>query len=78
MTIRLLEINDKDYPLIMNIVPNKEKYDLFKIDDLVVVPLMQVIDAIALVKSDVTIRNGIRYCSNCGAEMVEPQESEDK
>ena len=71
MTIRVLEINDKDYPLIMNLVSNKEKYDLFKIDDLVVVPLMQVIDAIALVKSDVTIRNGIRYCSNCGAKMEE-------
>ena len=76
MTIRVLEINDKDYPLIMNLVPNKEKYDLFKIDDLVVVPLMQVIDAIALVKSDVTIRNGVRYCSDCGAKMTDRSENE--
>lgn len=65
MTITKLTDKDKDYPLIMCLVPNKEKYDLFSVDGMVVVPLFQVIDAISEVKADAIIRNGVKCCPTC-------------
>ena len=72
MEIHLVKLTDKDYPLCMNLVDNKEKYDLVSMDNVMLIPLFQVIDILSGIKSDVIIRDGIKYCSNCGARMVEP------
>ncbi len=42
--VRHIKPGDKDYPEIMMPVKNKEKYDIFTINDMQCVPLIQVID----------------------------------
>lgn len=64
--IHIIRQTDDDYPLSMYLVPNKEQYDLISIDGLVVVPLVQVLNAISSVKADIIIRDGVKYCANCG------------
>ena len=48
MKFRVITPSDKDYPSAMRLVPFKEKYTLIGIDDLIVVPLFQVMDAISI------------------------------
>ena len=48
LNFRVITPSDKDYPSAMQLVPLKEKYVLFGIDDLIVVPLFQVMDAISI------------------------------
>lgn len=67
--VRIVKPYDADYPLPMLMVDNYEKYSIIKVGETYCIPLFQVIDQIAKVKSDYTIRNGIKYCSNCGAEL---------
>ena len=67
--VAIIEPSDKEYPLIMRTVKNYEQYSIIKIGDTYCVPLFQVIDAISEVKSDITIKNGTKYCSNCGAKL---------
>ena len=69
MNIHNVKETDTDYPLCMSLVDNKEKYDLISIDGLMLVPLVQVIDLMTSVKPDVVLRNGQKYCPNCGAKM---------
>ena len=71
MNIHELKPQDKDYPIIMSLVPNAEKYDLFSIDGCAFVPLFQVVDALMVVKPDIIVRNGKRFCANCGKAMEE-------
>lgn len=66
MEIKLLRPTDVDYPIIMKLVPFADKYDLMKIDDLTVVPLLQVFDAISVVKADIDVKNGVECCPTCG------------
>lgn len=66
MKIKLLRPTDVDYPIIMKLVPFADKYDLIEIDDLIVVPLLQVFDAISEVKADIDVRNGVECCPTCG------------
>lgn len=76
-TIDVHEIKptDMDYPtLIMRLVPKAEQYTLFSINGMTVVPLFQVIDALALIKPDTIKRNGIEYCANCGAKIKADEE----
>lgn len=65
LKIRQLKPNDPDYPLAMRIVDNRERYNIIEIGDLVVVPLFQVLDAIASVKADYVTRDGIKRCPKC-------------
>jgi hypothetical protein len=65
MEIKMIKPTDVDYPLAMNLVPFAEKYDLMKIDNLVVVPLFQVIDAISEVKADIVVHDGVECCPTC-------------
>ena len=48
LNFRVITPSDKDYPSAMQLVPFKEKYVLFGIDDLIVVPLFQVMYAISI------------------------------
>lgn len=78
MGIELKELkpDDKDYPFrFLACVPDYEKYTLFSINKLVVVPLYQVIDKIGI-KPDVIVRDGISYCANCGAKMEVNEDDE--
>ena len=45
--IHIIKPNDKDYPECMKLVPHKENYDLISMDNLIVVPLVQVIDILS-------------------------------
>lgn len=65
MEIKMIKPTDADYPLAMNLVPFAEKYELIKIDNLVVVPLFQVIDAISEVKADIVVHDGVECCPTC-------------
>lgn len=65
---------DKDYPLIMKLVPFSEKYNLISIDNVVCVPLFQVIDAISEIKPDIVRRNGIDCCPTCGKPINDKRE----
>ena len=71
MEIKEIKPTDRDYPIIMGLVDKPEQYTLFKLDGLTVVPLYQVIDALLTIKPDVNVRNGIKYCANCGKKMEE-------
>lgn len=73
MIVKFVERGDPDYPLIpMVSVPNGERYNILKVDvggkSTYFVPLFQVIDKIGI-KPDAIIRNGVRVCPNCGAQM---------
>ncbi len=61
----MIKPTDADYPLAMNLVPFAEKYELMQIDNLVVVPLFQVIDAISEVKADIVVHDGVECCPTC-------------
>lgn len=63
--IHVIKVGDKDYPLVMELVPFAEKYNLLSINGLTVVPLCQVIDALSVIKADYIIRNGIKCCPTC-------------
>ncbi len=65
MEIKMLKPTDADYPLCMNLVPFAEKYDLMQINNLVVVPLFQVFDAISKVKADIVVHDGVECCPTC-------------
>ena len=65
MEIKMIKPTDADYPLAMNLVPFAEKYELMQIDNLVVVPLFQVIDAISEVKADIVVHDGVECCPTC-------------
>lgn len=67
--IHLIKPVDDDYPVCMELVENKERYSLISLDGLILVPLVQVIDAISGIKADVIVKNGKKICPNCGAEM---------
>jgi hypothetical protein len=70
ISIHELKPTDNDYPtLVMKLVPKAEQYTLFRVNGMTVVPLFQVIDAIMTIKPDTIRRNGVDYCSNCGAKM---------
>ena len=71
MNFREIKPQDKDYPMYMMLVPNAEKYNLFSIDGCTFVPLFQVIDALMVVKPDINVINGERFCANCGKKMEE-------
>lgn len=63
-----------DYPEAAYCIHDNEKYSILKLGDNYFVPLFQVIDVLSGIKPDAVIRDGIRYCGNCGAKMgvVEP------
>jgi len=65
MEIKMIKPTDANYPLAMNLVPFAEKYELMQIDNLVVVPLFQVIDAISEVKADIVVHDGVECCPTC-------------
>ena len=71
MEIKEIKPTDKEYPIIMCLVDKPEKYTLFDLGGLTVVPLCQVIDALLTIKPDVNVVNGVKYCPNCGAKMEE-------
>lgn len=48
--VRHIKPGDEDYPEIMMPVKNKEKYDIFTIDDMQFVPLIQVIHYLPIEK----------------------------
>lgn len=73
MEINEIKPTDKEYPIIMCLVDKPEKYTLFDLDGLTVVPLCQVIDAILTIKPDVNVVNGVKYCANCGAKLPEEE-----
>lgn len=73
INIHEVKNTDKDYPVVMNLVPKAEQYTLFSINGMTVVPLFQVIDAIIAIKPDTIIRNGIEYCANCGAKITDKE-----
>ena len=58
ISIKLLNPTDENYPIIMNLVYNAEQYDLLMLDNLILVPLYQVIDKLTDIKPDVIIRKG--------------------
>ena len=69
ISIKLLNPTDENYPIIMNLVYNAEQYDLLMLDNLILVPLYQVIDKLTDIKPDVIIRKGKKICPNCGAKL---------
>ena len=69
---------DKEYPHIaMACVEHPERYDIYKLtmmesgNSVYFVPLVQVLDGISTIKSDYTIKDGKKYCSNCWREVDE-------
>ena len=71
INIKLLKPTDKNYPILMNLVYNAKQYDLLMLDNLILVPLYQVIDKLIDIKPDAIIKNGEKICPNCGAKMHE-------
>lgn len=72
MIVRHITLSDKDYPIVaMSLVEDREKYDLFKIDDLTVVPLCQVIDLMETVKPSYIKKDNKCYCPICNSEVKE-------
>ena len=69
--IHLVKPTDEDYPVHMELVEHKERYSLISLDGLILVPLVQVIDALSGIKADVIVKNGKKICPNCGARMGE-------
>ena len=76
--IHLIKPIDADYPVCMELVENKERYSLISLDGLILVPLVQVIDAISGIKADVIVKNGKKICPNCGAEMRKERDNESR
>ena len=71
LEVKMLKPTDEDYPsIVMKFVPFKEKYQLFKIDNLTVVPLVQVIDALSIMP-DYIVKDGIKYCPLCLQKLDE-------
>ena len=56
---------DEDYPLVMELIPFKEKYHLISIDGIIVVPLFELIDTLSSVKPNIVLRNGVECCPTC-------------
>lgn len=71
MNIHKVKPQDKDYPMFMMLVPNADKYELISIDGDMFVRLFEVLDAIMVVKPDIIVKNGKRFCANCGKAMEE-------
>ena len=76
LEVKMLNPTDEDYPSnVMKFVPFKEKYQLFKISHLTVVPLVQVIDALSIMP-DYIVKDGIKYCPLCLQELGEKYKGE--
>ena len=56
---------DEDYPVIMELIPFKEKYHLININELIVVPLFEVFDTLSGIKPDIVLHNGVECCPTC-------------
>ena len=69
MDIHNVKFEDKDYPILMLLVDEREKYDLISVDGEIFIPLYQVIDDLICIQPDAIIRDGKRVCPNCGADM---------
>ena len=69
ISIKLLKPTDKNYPILMNLVYNAEQYDLLMLDNLILVPLYQVIDKLIDIKPDAIIKNVEKICPNCRVKM---------
>lgn len=70
LVLKKLNPTDKEYPkLMMALVDNPERYDIYEGGGYDLVPLIQVLDALSGIKADEIVRNGKRICPNCGAEI---------
>lgn len=58
-----------DYPAVAYCIHDHKSYSFLKLGDVYFVPLFQVVDVLLGIKPDVVIRDGIRYCNNCGAKL---------
>lgn len=70
MMPRFIDESSPDYPIDeMLLVPNREQYHLLEFGNVIFVPLYQVIDEISSVKPNFVVRNGVKYCYNCGKKV---------